>query len=77
MIAAALLAAGGYLLLSPILGGQGSMTVTGSVACESGRPVAGVWIAASTGQEDSGLAHLGPLSASGISYPIGSSGTYS
>jgi nucleoside phosphorylase len=77
LIAAALLAAGGYLLLSQIPGGQGSITVTGSVACESGRPVAGVWIAASTGQPDSGLAHLGPLSASGISYPIGSSGTYS
>jgi hypothetical protein len=75
LIAAVLLATGVYVL-SQILGGQSGTTVTGSVVCESGRPVVGVWIAASTGQGDSGFAHLGPLNTSGISYPIGSNGTY-
>lgn len=51
--------------------------LTGSVVCESGRPVVGVWIAASTGQIDSGFAHLGPADPSGISYPVGSTATYS
>jgi transcriptional regulator with XRE-family HTH domain len=76
LIAAALLVPGIYVL-SRTLGGQSSTTVTGSVVCESGRPVVGVWIAASTGQDDSGFAHLGPPNPSGISYPIGSNGTYS
>ena len=53
------------------------LTVTGSVVCESGRPVVGVWIAASTGQGDSGYAHLGPPDASGVSFPVGAAGTYS
>lgn len=49
----------------------GNGSVTGTVVCESGRPVVGVWIAASTGQRDSGYAHLGG------SYPKGSTVTYS
>lgn len=57
--------------------GQGGLTVTGSVACESGRPIVGVWIAASTGQGDSGYAHLGPPGGLGISYPAGAAGSYS
>ena len=65
-----------YAVLQSIHG-QGDLTVTGSVVCESWQPVVGVWIAASTGQSDSGLAHLGPPDASGISYPIGAAGTYS
>jgi TIR domain len=76
LIAVALLAIGAYLV-QRIAAGQGSSTVTGSVVCESGRPVVGIWIAASTGQSDSGYAHLGPPGFSGISYPIGATGTYS
>jgi len=76
VIAVVLLATAAYSL-SQTLGAPGSVMVTGSVVCESGRPVAGVWIAASTGQVDSGFAHLGPPSTSGTSYPIGASGTYS
>jgi transcriptional regulator with XRE-family HTH domain len=76
LIAAALLATGVYVL-SQIQGSQSGTTVTGSVVCESGKSVVGVWIAASTGQGDSGFAHLGPPNASGISHPIGASGTYS
>jgi hypothetical protein len=57
--------------------GGGSSMLTGSVVCESGRPVVGVWIAASAGQDDSGFAHLGPVNAAGISYPAGSRATYS
>jgi hypothetical protein len=76
LIAAALLAAGANAV-SHALGAQTSTTVTGSVVCESGQRVVGVWIAASAGQDDSGFAHLGPSSTSGISYPIGASGTYS
>jgi len=56
--------------------GRGSFIITGSVVCESGRPVAGVWIAASTGQRDSGFAHLGPLNP-GSSAPAGPAATYS
>ena len=56
---------------------QGSFTASGSVTCESGRPVVGVWIAAANGQSESGFAHLGPPDPSTFSYPIGSSGTYS
>jgi hypothetical protein len=70
------LAIAAYAVLRSIHG-QGDLTVTGSVVCESGRPVVGVWIAASTGQSDSGAAHLGPPGTSGISYPIGAAGTYS
>lgn len=36
-----------------------ALLITGSVTCESGRPVVGIWIAAATGQRDSGYAHLG------------------
>jgi transcriptional regulator with XRE-family HTH domain len=75
LIAIALLATGVYVW-SEISGSQSAVTVTGSVVCESGRPVVGVWIAASTGQSDSGFAHLGPPNTSGTSYPIGASGTY-
>jgi hypothetical protein len=57
--------------------GTSSSLLTGSVTCESGRPVVGVWIAASAGQGDSGLAHLGPANPSGISSPVGSKATYS
>jgi hypothetical protein len=57
--------------------GTGASMLTGSVVCVSGRPVVGVWIAASSGQDDSGFAHLGPANASGISYPAGSAATYS
>jgi hypothetical protein len=71
LIAVALLASEAYVA------SHGSTLVTGSVVCESGRPVVGVWIAASTGQSDSGFAHLGPPGSSGVSYPIGSAGTYS
>ena len=56
---------------------SGAIIVTGSVMCESGRQVVGIWIAASTGQSDSGYAHLGPPNPTGTSYPIGSTGTYS
>jgi hypothetical protein len=38
----------------------GAEWLTGSVTCLSGRPVVGVWIAAASGQDDSGFAHLGP-----------------
>jgi TIR domain len=76
LIIAALLATGAYLVPQIGHGHDGSL-VTGSITCESGRPVVGVWIAASTGQSDSGLAHLGPPGSSGISYPIGARGTYS
>jgi hypothetical protein len=54
-----LLAVGGYVV-SHVVNSQGSVAVTGSVLCESGRHVVGVWIAASAGQSDSGFAHLGP-----------------
>lgn len=74
LIVAALLAIGAYAV-SHI--DHGSSTVTGSVVCESGRPVVGVWIAASAGQSDSGYAHVGPSDSSGTSYPIGPAGTYS
>jgi hypothetical protein len=76
IVAAALFAIGAYVVYQ-VVHGQGRTTVTGSVVCESGRPVVGVWIAASTGQSDSGYAHLGPPGSSGISYPIGPMGTYS
>lgn len=76
LITVVLLATGAYLV-SQVAGGQSSALVTGSVVCESGRPVIGVWIAASAGQDDSGFAHLGPPNPSGVSYPAGSEGTYS
>jgi hypothetical protein len=53
------------------------VTVTGSVICESGQSLAGVWIAASSGQTDSGFAHLGPRDTIGPSFPAGAEGTYS
>jgi hypothetical protein len=67
LIVAALLAARSTLV--SLVTGNG--VVTGTVICESGRPVVGVWIAASTGQRDSGWAHLG------ANYPTGSTVTYS
>lgn len=76
LVIAALLATVGYSV-SRIVHSQSGLLLTGSVVCESGRPIVGVWIAASTGQSDSGFAHLGPPGASGISYPIGATGTYS
>lgn len=76
LIVAAVLAIAAYVVLQRVYG-VGGLKVTGSVVCESGRPVVGVWIAASTGQSDSGYAHLGPPDASGVSYPIGAAGTYS
>jgi transcriptional regulator with XRE-family HTH domain len=76
LTAVSLLAVGAYAV-SQTINGQGSVTVTGSVICESGRHVVGVWIAASAGQSDSGFAHLGPPNPSGISFPIGAQGTYS
>jgi hypothetical protein len=76
LLTVALLASGTYVL-SQILGSQGGTTVTGSIICDSGQRVVGVWIAASTGQADSGFAHLGPPSPTAISYPIGSKGAYS
>jgi TIR domain len=51
--------------------------LTGSVTCESGEPVEGVWIAASSGQSDSGFAHLGPADNSGLNHPAGPTVTYS
>ena len=72
----ALLTVGAYVV-SQIVNGQHSVTVTGSVVCESGRHVVGVWIAASAGQSDSGFAHLGPSNPAGTSFPIGTQGTYS
>jgi hypothetical protein len=75
LIAAALIAIGSYAKAR--ITHSGITTVTGSVVCESGRQVVGVWIAASSGQSDSGYAHLGPPNPTGNSYPIGSSGTYS
>jgi hypothetical protein len=59
----------------------GNGSVTGTVVCESGRPVVGVWIAASTGQRDSGYAHLGTgyptASTVTYSYHLGTGGSYS
>ena len=65
------------LITFAVTAGTGSSLLTGSVTCESGRSVVAVWIAASTGQTDSGYAHLGPANPSGISYPVGSTATYS
>jgi transcriptional regulator with XRE-family HTH domain len=59
------------------LPGSSSSLVTGSVACAEGRPVVGVWIAAATGQRDSGFAHLGPARAAGVNFAAGSTVTYS
>jgi hypothetical protein len=74
MIAAPVIA---FITFAVTSSGTGSSLLTGSVICESGRPVVGVWIAASSGQNDSGFAHLGPANPSGISYPVGSTATYS
>ena len=56
-------------------GAQGSL-IRGSATCESGRPVIAIWIAASTGQKDSGYAHLGPATA-GATHATGPTVTYS
>lgn len=72
------------LIVAALLAGAHEITdvahravlISGMVECESGRDVVGVWIAASSGQKDSGYAHLGSLNpAAGT--PIGSNGTYS
>lgn len=73
---AAAVATSGYALFQ-VRGEQGSTRLSGSVVCESGKPVVGVWIASSDGQGDSGFAHLGPPDVVGISRPIGFRGTYS
>jgi hypothetical protein len=75
LLVAALIAIGSYATAR--INHSGDTTVTGSVVCESGRQIVGVWIAASTGQSDSGYAHLGAPNFTGTSYPIGSTGTYS
>jgi hypothetical protein len=75
VIIVALLAVVVYALLQFVPGRP--VTVTGSVVCESGQPLVGVWIAASAGQADSGVAHLGPADESGTSFPDGAVGTYS
>jgi hypothetical protein len=78
-LAAPVIAAPLILLINNLATGNtaGSVQLTGTVVCESGRPVVGVWIAASTGQIDSGLAHLGPAKFSGIDYPVNSISGYS
>jgi hypothetical protein len=77
LIVVALLAARSTLV--SLFTGNGS--VTGTVICESGRPVVGVWIAASSGQRDSGWAHLGAgypgHSTVTYSYQLGNDGSYS
>ncbi len=69
------------LVVSPvsyyILFATHSSEVGGSVACNSGRTVVGVWISASSGQDDSGYANLGPSGSAGGNHPIGSGATYS
>lgn len=56
-------------------GGRSSL-IRGSATCESGRPVVGIWIAAASGQKDSGYAHLGPATAA-ASHATGPTVTYS
>jgi hypothetical protein len=51
--------------------------LTGSVVCPPGQQVVGIWIAASTGQRDSGYAHLGTVVAAAGNYPEGPTATYS
>ena len=75
LIVAALIAIRSYATAR--INHSGVTIVTGSVVCGSGRKIVGVWIAASTGQSDSGYAHLGPPDPTGTSLPIGSTGTYS
>jgi hypothetical protein len=43
---------------------SGSVIIRGSVVCESGRAVVGMWIAASASKADSGLANLGTSASS-------------
>lgn len=74
-IVAALLSAVAYAVFQLVP--DPPVTVTGSVVCESGQPLVGVWIAASTGQDDSGFAHLGPPNTNGPSFPDSAEGTYS
>ena len=54
-----------------------TVLVTGTIVCNSGRPIVAAWIAASSGQKDSGYAHLGPADTVGTSSPVGAIGTYS
>jgi hypothetical protein len=74
LIVAAVLASGGYAIAQLF---HRSVLLTGTAVCESHRNVVGVWIAAATGQTDSGYAHLGPLNPSSTGASIGSEGTYS
>jgi hypothetical protein len=66
----------GISALVSLLNGNNAL-LTGSVVCPSGQPVVGVWIAASTGQRDSGYAHLGTAAAGAGNYPEGPAATYS
>jgi hypothetical protein len=73
LIGVAILAGGGYAIAQIFHRG---VQITGTVVCESRRDVVGVWIAAATGQADSGYAHLGSVSWS-AGAPIGFEGSYS
>ena len=73
IVVAVLAALSGFV---SFINGPGGL-VTGSVVCESGRPVIGVWIAASAGQRGSGFAHLGPAAGTPGNYAAGSKVTYS
>ena len=53
-----------------------ALILTGTVVCDSGRPVVGVWIAASSGEADSGRANLGASGSTGRNHP-GSEVTFS
>lgn len=74
LVVAALLA--GHSTIMSLIGGKNAL-LAGSVVCLSGQPVVGVWIAASTGQRDSGYAHLGTANSAGGNYPTGPTATYS
>jgi hypothetical protein len=52
-----------------------SLILTGTVVCDSGRTVVAVWIAASSGAADSGLANLGTSVGASGQHP-GSTATY-
>ncbi len=74
LIVAALVAIGAHLIA--FISNQDS-ALSGSVTCQSGRNVVGVWIATSSGQSDSGYAHIGPARNAGINYPASPEVTYS
>jgi TIR domain len=74
LLIASVVAAVGTYLSGPA--NDNGFVLTGAAACKSGRSVVGVWIAASSGQKDSGFAHLGPA-VSGVNYPAGSKVTFS